>query len=570
MEQKLATDAIRGYQILRPIGEGGMARVYLALQESLRREVALKIMSPRLALDEGFEERFLAEAQLTARLNHPNIMVVHDVGRSGEHFYIATELLSGGSLNDRSLGTTTAKLRVMRGVARGLAYAHQQRVVHRDIKPSNILFRDAFQPVITDFGIAKALDATRALTLADSVVGTPQFMSPEQANGQPLDGRSDLYSLGIMLYQLLTGHVPFNAPDALAVLLMHLNREVPPLPAEHEVLQPLLNCLLAKDPNQRFADAQCFIDALTPFLGRISTGQVTPIFVPSDPHAAVKPQGLDSPIANELTKAFTKPQAKASAPSLRSVVIILGCLMIALFAGGVLWQASLTGVAIAKHARQSVVISAEKSALLETVRTRIRAAKYFAPVGDCAFDSIQRLLTSMPTDPDALALLRELSVAVSITVGHLWARQRQTEALALLRQAQERLPNDLELTSLRAELQLLIDGDPPQSAREQEVQSVAKLLERALRLREAAQLTSPPGDNAVELYWRVLRDDVSNRAARQALDTIALDYLRVANLFLDRKRADQALLQVRNGLKADPQNEQLRALYRLLERESVH
>jgi serine/threonine protein kinase len=247
---------IPGYTLKRKLGQGGMAAVFLAVQESFGREVALKIMMPALAKEPDFAERFMREARTMAGLSHPNIIVVHDVGSANGLYYYAMACHTGGDLTARirSGGLNPQEaLRVAREIADALAYAHEQGYVHRDIKPDNVLFRandDA--AILTDFGIAKSMNNNaNQLTQAGSTVGTPKYMSPEQARGQTLDGRSDLYSLGVMLYEMLTGLPPFQAQEAVTLAIKHCQEPVPRLRAELSRFQPLIDRLLAKDPSQR-------------------------------------------------------------------------------------------------------------------------------------------------------------------------------------------------------------------------------------------------------------------------------------------------------------------------------
>lgn len=222
---------IPGYRLLRPLGRGGMATVHLAIQQSVDREVALKIMSPALLADPNFGERFLREARIAARLHHRHVVGIHDVGLVGEHHYIAMELLAGGALlnGDGQPRGLAFSLRIVREVAEALAYVHDHGFVHRDVKSDNILLRKDGSAALTDFGIARANDLSGAATR--TVVGTPHYMSPEQARSQPVDGRADLYSLGIVLHELLTGQVPYTADDSVAIGIRHISDPLPRLPA---------------------------------------------------------------------------------------------------------------------------------------------------------------------------------------------------------------------------------------------------------------------------------------------------------------------------------------------------
>ena len=255
---------IPGYQIIRPIGEGGMASVFLALQKSLDREVALKVMSPVLAANSDFASRFLIEGKITAKLQHPNLVTVYDIGTHNGVYYLAAEYIGGGTLKERLAegGLSVAEiLDIVTDVAHGLDFAHQKGFVHRDVKPANVLFRLDGRVVLADFGIAKAMDGSNSSTVAGASVGTPDYMSPEQARGEPVDGRSDLYSLGTMLFEMLAGHPPYQAGDPFTVALMHVTHPVPELP-EHQWLQPLIAGLMAKQAAERFNTGAAAIEAI--------------------------------------------------------------------------------------------------------------------------------------------------------------------------------------------------------------------------------------------------------------------------------------------------------------------
>ncbi len=254
---------VPGYKVIRKLGEGGMATVFLAMQESLDREVALKVMSPVLAANATFCEQFMKEGRIAAKLTHPHLMTVHDIGAENGVYYLASEYLPAGTLRERMDRITTNEiLDVTRDIAAGLAYAHEKGFVHRDVKPGNIMFRANGTAVLADFGIAKAMKSVSAATMAGNAIGTPDYMSPEQAQATMIDGRSDLYSLGAVLFECLAGHKPYQANDAYAVALMHVTEPVPQLPENVTWLQPLIEGLMAKNPDQRFATGEAYIAAL--------------------------------------------------------------------------------------------------------------------------------------------------------------------------------------------------------------------------------------------------------------------------------------------------------------------
>jgi len=246
---------VPGYRLERELGRGGMATVYLAVQQSLKRRVALKLLNRSGAADPLQAQRFVNEAHTLAELRHPNIVTIHDVVQSAEADFITMEYLGAGSLSDRlkeGLPLSDA-LAILAQLAGALGAAHAHGIVHRDIKPDNVLFRDEHTPVLTDFGIAHQLaPQTQRITDEGIVLGTPTYMAPEQIQGDPIDARSDIYSLGIVFYEMLTGHPPFTANSPKQVLVAHLAREVPPLPGELSPLQPVLDRMLAKSPERRY------------------------------------------------------------------------------------------------------------------------------------------------------------------------------------------------------------------------------------------------------------------------------------------------------------------------------
>jgi len=245
---------VPGYTLEQRLGAGGMAQVYLAVQHSLNRKVALKIMT--LAEPE-LRQRFIHEGRMVARLSHHHIITVHDVGEFPGGCYIAMEYADGGALDQRIKQRLTVEqaLTVFRQIASALDHAHQRGLVHRDIKPANILFMANGDAKVADFGIAKDNHQDHHLTQTGSVLGTPIYMSPEQALGDRVTSRSDLYSLGVMFYEMLTGNRPYKAQTSQALLAMHIQDPIPRLPKSLARYQGVVDRLMAKQPEQRFATA---------------------------------------------------------------------------------------------------------------------------------------------------------------------------------------------------------------------------------------------------------------------------------------------------------------------------
>ncbi len=255
---------IPGYRVIRKINQGGMSTVYLAIQISVGRVVALKVMNPQLNSDPAFSERFQREATIVGQLSHPNIVAIYDIGRHDDLNYIAMDYLPNGSVHDKmSTGLSGEEvLRITREIASALDHAHDKGYIHRDIKPENILFRADNSAVLSDFGVARGLAANSRMTHVGTVVGTPHYMSPEQTKGNSVDGRSDLYSLGIVFYEMLTGTLPYQGDEAVTIALKHISAPIPKLPMQYLAYQKILEKLLAKDPEQRFQRGRDLIAAI--------------------------------------------------------------------------------------------------------------------------------------------------------------------------------------------------------------------------------------------------------------------------------------------------------------------
>ena len=257
------------YRIVEPLGAGGMASVYKAYQSSVDRYVALKILPSHLAMDPDFLVRFEQEAKILANLQHPHILPVHDFGESDGFTYIVMPFIKTGTLSAALQGNPLPFeqiKRVITQVGDALDCAHSQGLVHRDVKPSNVLLDERGNCLLADFGIAKMLERTEPLTATGGVVGTPRYMSPEQGMGQTIDGRSDVYALGVILYEMATGRPPFAAETPLAVVVKHIHD---PLPVPSQVnpnipdgLERMIFRAMHKEPSERFATAGAMVDAM--------------------------------------------------------------------------------------------------------------------------------------------------------------------------------------------------------------------------------------------------------------------------------------------------------------------
>ena len=254
---------IPGYQIKAHVGSGGMAVVFRAVQESLQRPVALKVLKNTESRE--WTERFLNEGRILASLSHRNIITVHDIGIHEGHIYISMEYLEGGDLKSRIEAGMAPKeaLGFLSTIGEALEIAHKKGVIHRDIKPGNVLFRPDGTPVLADYGIAKDFERDTDVTVDGTVIGTPDYLAPEQARIEAVDGRTDIYGLGIIFYEMLTGNKPFKGDSPIHVVFKHINEPIPQLPEEIALYQPLLEKMTAKAPDDRFAGAMEMVAAVT-------------------------------------------------------------------------------------------------------------------------------------------------------------------------------------------------------------------------------------------------------------------------------------------------------------------
>jgi hypothetical protein len=257
----LTGETLGQFRIVEPIGRGGMAAVFRAYQPSLDRYVAIKVLSAQHALTPGFSERFVREARAIAQLNHPNILPVIDFGQEGDLSYIVMKYVPAGTLKDK-MGRPMALeevLRLIEGIAAALDHAHERGILHRDVKPRNVLLDEGDWVLLADFGLAKMMAGDEGLTGSGVGIGTPAYMSPEQGQGQTVDARTDIYSLGVVLYEMVTGQLPFDAETPFAIVMKHITEPLP-LPRSlrpdlPEAVERVILKAVAKAPEDRFETA---------------------------------------------------------------------------------------------------------------------------------------------------------------------------------------------------------------------------------------------------------------------------------------------------------------------------
>lgn len=392
---------IPGYTIKSVIGKGGFATVYLAQQHTLQRDVALKVMNPLLTSDADFCARFLREAQDTASVsNHPNIITVHDVGQITTACYMSMQHLPGPNLKQRienadpSLDTRS----LLYELGSALLHVHQKGFIHRDVKPANILFTESGEAVLSDFGIARLDCRSTQLTHQGHVVGTATYMSPEQSRGDPaIDARSDLYSLGVVLFEVLAYHPPFEASDPMVLMLKHLNEPIPRLPEKFSAYQSVLDKLMAKQVDQRYASAHELLKDLESGFG--NTGK----------RAWQSTSGL----VRDATSRRTSHETKSSTVL---VVTLLTLVLLAISLGFLYWQSKTALPAASLRCPELTLTQAsERDALIQLASAHQETGRSVYPPGANALEAYLLALELDPCNPRILEAVAQIRLTAKET-----------------------------------------------------------------------------------------------------------------------------------------------------------
>ncbi|MBT8438479.1 MAG: protein kinase [Gammaproteobacteria bacterium] len=496
-----------GYKIEKEIGKGGMARVYLALHEGLQRQVAIKVMSRHLDEDMDFSERFMREARIVANLNHQHIVTVYDVNVYDGYHYIAMEYLPGGVTLDTKIkqGITPQEgLETIKQVAAALAYAHSKDIVHRDIKPENIMYREDGSAILTDFGIARSTTATTKMTVTGTVIGTPHYMSPEQAQGKELTLSSDIYSLGVVLYELLTGKVPYEADSTVSVLLKHVSEPVPSLEGELAIYQPVLDCMMAKDKESRYQNCGEIIADIDSLIAGGDASNATTVI--NQALQATVVQQADIPA--DGTPAIKRKQK-------RLIVAIAAGVFVAASAGGYLVYQQ--NQAAKEQQRQAEFREQEEQRMLE--EKQLQAKK------------------------QAEEKATELK-----------ARQEEMKRLAAQKKAEEEKAKQLATLELKKkeEARRVKQKVAQEKARLAKQKQINDMLSRAELQLQNTQLKA-----ANQSFQDVLKLEPGNSTAMKGITRVADRYLALARTFAIANDFDKANSYINSVIKIAPTHERL-------------
>lgn len=563
---------IPGYQIKEKIADGGMASVYLAIQESVDRTVALKLLSKDCA-DQSFGDRFVREARIASKLVHPNIVTIFDAGSTDEYQYIAMEYIPGQDLAEaRFRMTMEEKLAAVTEVAKALDYANGNGFVHRDIKPSNILMHENDgRAVVLDFGTAKAEESQTRMTMLGETIGTPYFMSPEQAQALSVDGRSDLYSLGVVFYTLITGEVPFNAQSSVEVGIKHVTEPVPQLPLELSPFQDFINKAMAKIPADRYQSGEEFQRAMnavvwsdTGYAGADDDAtQLMPAAVISAPHPAAtdKPGTEKVPVGHQiggwLEAVSTRlggwvfdlqSDPKKAALPLAAVGIVVIIVLVMAFSGG------------EEQAEEGSVVETQPP-VTETSAEDMSAS--VSPDTEAASSDVSLAESEMPEVADDMAVALETADETAPENEGVASEVESLEASddpEVTAHPVEAYPVDMEAASQ----ELAVDDQQPTPVESmpdtEEGDSIEALLARANRYFQDNALTVPEGKNAYQTYKQVLDQEPFNREALLGITRIVDKYRSLADGKVKEKDFKAAAVFVERAMGLDPNNTELPAL----------
>lgn len=553
---------IPGYTVLHEISRGGMGVVYLAIQKALDRQVALKVLPAAPARDPAFRKAFLDEGKVVARLNHPHIITLYDLGHTADGYYISMEHIPGKNLKERireGLLLKDSVLVIVR-LAKALGYAHRHGVVHRDIKPTNVLFRDDRSPVLTDFGVAKFQDKGILLHSGDALIGTPSYVPPERVNGATEDARSDLYSLGALFYEMLLGFPPYMGEDAQATALKHVHEPVPELPEILAFLQPIMNGLLAKDPSERFGDAHEFIQSLEEIVAarivddtnlvRKLEEHATLLVQPTQGLAGVSVVSRVSDKTQEVDRGRSLvPTPARRASRSRRVLGRLG------------WVAAGAVAVTVWHYALAPRFWYALDPQAEHVLEQLLAYEGTQPVesllgqGDAKsrYATYTFALAVLQRHPRVMEGLKEVAARFHQRAQQQWRRGDMDQALLLVRQGLHFQPNHTGLATLERFMRVKL-------WEKQRAQIITELVARAKGHMQKARLIESKGANAFDTYNAVLMLDRSNREAQEGLTRISQRLTEDAEAARQTGALQRSLALIDEGLRVDPRGSGFHAL----------
>ncbi len=546
---------IPGYTVLHEISRGGMGVVYLAIQKTLDRQVALKVLPAAPARNPAFRKAFLDEGKVVARLAHPNIITLYDLGHTAEGYYISMEYIPGKNLKERIQDGLLLKdsVRFIVQLAQALGYAHRHRVVHRDIKPTNVLFRDDRSLVLTDFGVAKLQDQGILLHSDDALLGTPSYLPPERVKGEPEDARSDLYSLGALFYEMLLGIPPYAGEDAKATALKHVHEPIPELPEILAFLQPILNRLLAKDPGERFRDTHEFVESLEEIvhahiaddahLLRKLEDQVALLVTPTQglTDRSVVPQVFDKTQDLGHDRPLVGARARGASRSRRLLGrlgwVAAGAVAVTVWHYGLAPRFWYPLDPQAEHVLQQL-LAYEGTQPVESLLGQMGAESPYA--------TYTFALAMLQGHPRVTEGLKEVAARFETRARQEWRRGHMDQALLLVRQGLHFQPRHTGLATLERFMRGKV-------WEKQRAQIMTELIAQAKGHMQEARLIESRGHNAFDTYNAVLMLDRNNREAHEGRTRIGQRLTEDAEAARQAGDLARSLALIDQGLRVDPE-----------------
>lgn len=506
--------SIAGYNIVKLLAKGGMAAIYLAEQASLQRQVVLKFLNPKL--DDSIRKRFIDEGRIIASLEHPNIITVFDVVSTQKYNFLAMEFLEGGDLEQQlktGLGTYAA-LQIISKISDALHLIHKQGIIHGDIKPANVLFRKNGCPLITDFGISHQCEPKKEV---DSGMGdlyaSPTYASPELIQGKPFDYRTDMYSLGIMMYEMLVGEKPFLGETEMEVIANSIQDPIPELPDSLKEFQPLMESLLAKKPEYRLSDTKL----VTRFVDQYLKDH------PELKELSSETKLIDSDVIVEyISKRKHKKEKNSSNYFLSPLLLILIFSVIIWLNKETLWNQWFSDVATSKP--------------------------------DPA-NTLKKGSSNTKIDPEF-----NTDISDSGTINDT------EEVVLLLKQSEQDLLRHQELLSKKEEeieqvkLQLEKQKIRPAQNQYRKDKQIVSLLRSAQQGLKDYRLSTPLNDNALYYFQKVLEMDPENKKAKKGIEDVVYRYEILARSALDKYNYQKAQQFISTGLSIDADNKRLKEL----------
>ncbi len=545
---------VPGYKVIKKIGQGGSAEVYLAEQENLQRQVALKFVRSSFTSDPQFAERFQREARIISQLAHPHIIPVYDIGVIGGDYYMSMEYCPGGDLRERASKMTVGELvESMAQVAAALEVAHQKGFVHRDIKPVNILFRASGEAVLTDFGIARRAESVTHMTVTGAMLGTPAYMSPEQLSGSELTSRADLYSLGVTFFEALTNYQPYRSDSLMNVAMQHVNAVIPTLPKASTCFQKLLDSLLAKDPAERMPSAAQFEENLRVFLQ-------SPTIDLSQPLSALWPK---SPPPADATTVFQRPDLTVQRSVAKkgggfgAIAGVIGALGVVVAAAAYVMQDE-----VVEPPTDVVAINQWQERLAEANRL-FDAGQLIEPAGDNALAVFRSILAEDASQVDALSGEEKILSRLLLQTDGMINLQRFDAAEDMADTLEDLWPESDSVERLAAQIKRAREQQASGAqlqAEKEKLARISSLLSRAETAMLNERYTSPSNDNGLEYFQQVLALDPNNASAKSGLNRVASSVLSKAQLAIDDNNFAAAERWIKVAGDVDSRHQQIPVL----------